>query len=231
MSSIDRILKMLIDAARLPDPCGRCRAAPVHPWILLVAMLGLALSACEEPASNDVDPPADSAATGVAGEPPVDTAAPGTMPAEGAITFQGFGPAAFGADPEQVRIAWGGDLNQLPPEPPECYYLMPRPPPSGGYRIAFMIEGGRFSRIDVRAGDIVAPGGGRVGMSAEEIEALYPGRIEQRPHKYVEDGKYLRIPDEEGGDGVLLFATDGNGNVTEWRIGVPPQVDYVEGCS
>jgi hypothetical protein len=30
---------------------------------------------------------------------------------------------------------------------------------------------------------------------------------------------------------VLLFATDADGRVNEWRIGVPPQVDYVEGCS
>jgi hypothetical protein len=94
-----------------------------------------------------------------------------------------------------------------------------------------MIEGGRFARIDVRADDIVAPGGGRAGMNAEEIEALYPGRIEERPHKYVEGGKYLRIPDEMGGEGVLLFAADEQGRVTEWRVGVPPQVDYVEGCS
>lgn len=65
-------------------------------------------------------------------------------------------------------------------EPVACYYLMPQPTPPEGYRIAFMIEGDRLSRIDVRADDIVAPGGGRV---------------------------------------------------SEWRIGVPPQVDYVGGCS
>ena len=37
-----------------------------------------------------------------------------------------------------------------------------------------------------------------------------------------------------GGNGVLLFETDGKGDddkVTAWRIGVPSQVDYVEGCS
>ena len=31
--------------------------------------------------------------------------------------------------------------------------------------------------------------------------------------------------------GVLLFETNAEGNVASWRIGVPPQVDYVEGCS
>ena len=32
----------------------------------------------------------------------------------------------------------------------------------------------------------------------------------------------------------MLFETDGKGDdakVTAWRIGVPSQVDYVEGCS
>ncbi|WP_255516354.1 hypothetical protein [Luteimonas suaedae] len=217
---------------------------------LAAAALVLALSACQE-RPQTTDPAADSVASGdamtdPAAPPPLDqpeedvppataadaAAATGAMPAEGAITFEGFGPAAFGADQEQVRMAWGRDLGEpTPSEPGGCYYLMPQPQPSDGYRIAFMVEGDRFSRIDVRADDIVAPGGGRVGMSADEIEALYPGRVERRPHKYVEGASYLRIPDEAGGKGVLLFATDEHGRVTEWRIGVPPQVDYVEGCS
>ncbi|HWI23748.1 MAG TPA: lectin, partial [Lysobacter sp.] len=33
------------------------------------------------------------------------------------------------------------------------------------------------------------------------------------------------------GKGVLVFETDAAGKVTAWRAGVPPQVDYVEGCS
>lgn len=217
------------------------------PWIPFAAALVLALSACQEPPQT-VDPAADPAATGNAMDDPAappldrpeedvpsaaaDGAAAGMMLAEGAISFEGFGPAAFGADQEQVRMAWGRDLGEaMPSEPGGCYYLMPQPQPAGGYRIAFMIEGDRFSRIDVRADDIVAPGGGRVGMSADEIEALYLGRVEERPHKYVEGAKYLRIPDEAGGGGVLLFATNEHGRVSDWRIGVPPQVDYVEGCS
>jgi hypothetical protein len=209
----------------------------MNPWIPLATTIVLALSACQEPA-HTVDPTADTATPDEADEPPAGGVPAGTS-AAGAITFEGFGSALFGAGPEQVRTAWdiashlaqGRDLKAAPPEPAACYYLMPQPPPPGGYRIAFMIEGGRFARIDVRADDIVAPGGGRAGMNAEEIEALYPGRIEERPHKYVEGGKYLRIPDEMGGEGVLLFAADEQGRVTEWRVGVPPQVDYVEGCS
>ena len=154
-------------------------------------------------------------------------------PAEGAITFQGFGPANFGATAEEVRMAWGGDLGDAKPsEPGGCYYLTPQAVGTDGYRTAFMIEGDKFARVDVRRNDVTAPGGGKVGMTKAQVAALYTG-IEEQPHKYS-DGLYLRIKDATGGNGVLVFETDAKGpdaRITEWRIGVPPQVDYVEGCS
>ncbi|TQC57293.1 lectin, partial [Pantoea dispersa] len=33
-----------------------------------------------------------------------------------------------------------------------------------------------------------------------------------------------------GQSGVLVFETDAAGKVVAWRVGLPPQVDYVEGC-
>lgn len=92
-----------------------------------------------------------------------------------------------------------------------------------------MFDGGRFVRYDVGSGDTTAPGGGRHGMHEDEIRALYPGRVEASLHKYTE-GQYLRI-DGPDGDAALVFETDGDGVVTEWRAGLPPQVGYVEGCS
>jgi len=159
---------------------------------------------------------------------------PVDAPAEGTITFAGFGPATFGATQEDVRMAWGSDLGDArPSEPGGCHYLIPQPPGADGYRTAFMIEGDKFARIDVRRSDVTAPGGGKVGMTKAQIAGLYAGGIEERPHEYT-DGQYLRIKDMAGSNGVLVFETDGKGDdarVTEWRVGVPPQVDYVEGCS
>lgn len=220
---------------------------------LCVAIL-LALSACGQAPAPDpaVDAPADapdeSFMDAPDAPPPLDqpeeeippatisdagrAAGAAQMPAEGVIGFDGFGPAPFGADQEAVRIAWGRDLGDAAPdEPGGCHYLTPQPLPEDGYRIAFMIEGDRFARIDVKAADIPAPGGGHVGMAAAEIRALYGEGVEELPHKYVDDAHYLRIADPDGGDGVLLFETDESARVTQWRIGVPPQVDYVEGCS
>ena len=93
-----------------------------------------------------------------------------------------------------------------------------------------MIEDGKFVRYDVSNDKEVAPGGGKRGMTRDEIKKLYPGAAEQ-DHKYVEGGKYLRVKDDAGGNGVLVFETDAAGKVTQWRVGVSPQVDYVEGCS
>lgn len=203
----------------------------------------LVLAGCSQ--APDTEPPASPqpAAKQPVPDRPLDDAfvAPSTeapdvqapkFPADGAIGFHGFGPAAFGADQEAVRMAWGRELGDaVPSEPGGCHYLRPQPVPDDGGRIAFMIDGDRFVRVEVTAPDIEAPGGGRVGMSVADIHARYGDAVEERQHKYVDDGRYLRIADPGGGDGVLLFETGADGRVGEWRIGLPPQVDWVEGCS
>ena len=188
------------------------------------------------PAASPVEEPA-GATTASETRAPIEGNTSGSLrvdaPAEGTITFKGFGPVNFGATAEEVRMAWGGDLGEAKPsEPGGCHYLIPQPLGTDGYRTAFMIEGDKFTRIDVRRDDVTAPGGGKVGMTKAQVAALYTD-IEEQPHKYT-DGQYLRVKDAAGGNGVLLFETDGkrdDAKVTTWRIGVPPQVDYVEGCS
>jgi hypothetical protein len=207
-------------------------------WWLSLAVLGLAACGERTTQAPAVAAPASSATVApqatVAAAPRPDPVAPvrGAMPAPGTFGVAGFGPAQFGASDEQVRMAWGSDLgDEKPAEPGGCYYLLPQARSANGYRLGFMIENDRFARVDVDAVDIEAPGGGKVGMSAQDIDRLYAGRINRQPHKYVDGGHYLRIADAGGGPGVLLFETDAKGVVSSWRIGLPPQVDYVEGCS
>jgi len=176
-------------------------------------------------------------AQALAADQPEEDVPPATAPPEAfgqdaLARFDGYGDLRFGMTPAQIQQAWGGELRDLP-EPDEadaCHYLVPlsSDPPS---EFAFMVEGGHFVRYDVRNPDQTAPGGGRVGMSVDEIRALYRGGIEEQPHKYVPDGRYLRIKADDGSQGVLVFEVDPAGRVTSWRVGVPPQADYVEGCS
>jgi len=133
----------------------------------------------------------------------------------------GVGAARFGMDFEQIEDSWPGDFRGE--DSGECFYAN-----GEGAGPALMFERGRFVRYDVRSRAMRAPGGGQVGMQYEEILEVY-GHVERLPHKYT-DGEYLRVESPDG-DSVLVFETDPDGIVTEWRMGVEPQVDYVEGCS
>lgn len=204
-----------------------CNGAPVDAPVAAVPAGGEAPSSAQPLPDQPAEtvPPA-TAPPGTQWPLPPDT----VLPAAGTITFSGFGPASFGADAEAVRQAWGGELDGPPGQDGSCHYLIPPIEPGQGYAVAFMIEGGRFVRIDVDSQSIAAPGGGAVGMDVAQIESLYPA-LERRAHKYVEGGHYLRIVDPAGGNGVLVFEAGADGIINAWRIGVPPPVDYIEGCS
>lgn len=174
---------------------------------------------------EDVPPATAPPARSVSADRPDDR--PDPLP--GDAHFDGYGHAVFGMDADQVRSVWVGELGGEPAAGGTCFQLHPLAPLAHP-DFALMFEDGRFVRYSVSNDELIAPGGGRRGMDIAQIQRLYPGRVEQRPHKYVEGGQYLRITDNGGSDGVLVFETDASGNVTGWRVGVPPQIDYVEGC-
>ncbi len=216
------------------------------PMIAALALTAV-LAACGREESNDTgtppQTPPDAPATptpatpapAVAEQPPAvppddESATPAGT--DGPTGFHGFGPARFGDDAESVRIAWGRPLafdRELAPGD-VCAYLQPDPAQQAGAGIAFMIEDGRFVRYDVSTPDYEAPGGGRVGMQRQALESRYQGRFGLGPHKYIEGGHYLRVAGPEGSDSALVFELDSSGQASEWRIGLPPPVDYVEGC-
>lgn len=143
--------------------------------------------------------------------------------------YDGYGDMRLGMDEAAFDAAWAGELEGRPQSGSDCFYKTPKwvKSPSD---FSFMFEHGHFVRYNVGTVKEVAPGGGKVGMSTVQIQSLYGARIKEQPHKYLNGGKYLRIR-APSGDGVLLFETDAGGKVTGWHVGVPPQVDYVEGCS
>jgi hypothetical protein len=183
-------------------------------------------------AAIDATAPPRAAMEPTSMDQPATDVPPATAPAAARETarFDGYAGMRFGMTEAEARAAMDGGLADSPGDAPgdACHYLHPA---GNGAQAdpAFMFEGGRFVRYDVGNGSRAAPGGGRRGMSEDAIRALYPGRVQSQPHKYT-DGRYLRV-DAEAGDGALVFETDAGGTVTGWHVGVPPQVDYVEGCS
>ena len=200
---------------------------------LLLLALGL-VSCTRPPAIAEEALPvavAEAAVAEPAMVPPATVPHAATALAALSAGFDGYGPVPFGAGPQELRAAWGGQLDgQADASDPEaCYYLFPQPRPEHGYGTAFMIEGGRFVRVDVDQPGAVAPGGGGIGMTGAQVLARYPDQVEGHPHKYVEGGAYLRVMPEDS-SAALVFELDADGIVQRWRVGLPPQVDYVEGC-
>jgi len=191
---------------------------------LSLAVFVLALAAC-----NRTPAPATSSQEATAS--PQTGSAP--VPAAGAeaasdADWQGYGPAQLGVDAEQLATAWGAELQGDAAADGGCYYLQPAGQGEGG--VAFMIESGQFVRYDLRSAAVAAPGGGKVGLDLAQLQALYPQAQAPQPHKYVEGGQVLRVPAADGSQGVLVFELAADGKATAWRVGLPPQVDYVEGC-
>lgn len=205
----------------------------ILPWPCASALaLCLALSACGDRAAGEATTPA--AAPPAANDQPAEDVPPATAPtpltpaADALARMDGYGDLRLGMSAEEARKKLGPEATGKADEAGGCYYLEPG---SKAQTPAFMIEGEKLVRYENYSdAGLSAPGGGKIGMSADEIRALYPGRIEQQPHKYVDDGQYWRIKDVAGGAGVLLFEVVG-GKVTAWRVGLAPQIDYVEGCS
>lgn len=207
----------------------------------VLAVLVLALAACSpapESGTDSVDvglapppmdaAPADAPADAVAAAP---TGAPLGEHDPAVVRYGGFGPADFGVGEEPVRMAWGRPLAPAGlAGSKECYYLEMDPRPAGN-AVAFMFEGGGFVRYDVFGTTPAAPGGFTVGALATDVLAAFGSRVEQQPHKYLEGGRYLIVTPEFGEPGRLVFEVNREGVVIQWRMGLPPQVHYVEGCA
>lgn len=209
----------------------------------LLAALVLALAACSPSSAPEAD--TDTVDVGLA-PPPMD-AAPSDAPADpvaavptgaplgeydpAVVRYGGFGPADFGAGEEAVRMAWGRPLAPAGlAGSKECYYIEMDPRPASN-AVAFMFEGAGFVRFDVFGTTPAAPGGFTVGALASDVLAAFGSRVEVQPHKYLEGGRYLTVSPEYGEPGRLVFEVNAEGVVTQWRMGLPPQVHYVEGCA
>ncbi|WP_038685773.1 hypothetical protein [Stenotrophomonas rhizophila] len=197
---------------------------------VLALGIALALSSCE----RTPETPSKDAEAAV--PTPVDTApaAPAAAPAAqdpaaaGPARLDGYGPLTLGSTLDEVRAAWKAPLQG---EVPDDYCHALRPQGAQAEDVILMIEGKRLVRYDVRNDRITAPGGGKVGMSLGQLQTLYPDRGDVTPHKYDEKGHNLRVRPATEGGALINFEINGDGNVSAWRVGQTPQVDYVEGCS
>ncbi|MFO3704612.1 lectin [Xanthomonas codiaei] len=182
-------------------------------------------SAAAQPASASDQP---------TGAVPPATAPAGTFPPDlrqqptTLARMDGYGDLRLSQDAAQARAAWGSDLRGDAANDGGCYLLRPQWA-DDARQFGFMFEGDRLVRYQTSEPKEVAPGGGKVGMTLDQLRALYPDGLQAQPHKYVPGAQTLRHADAAT-QSALVFETDAEGKVSSWRVGQAPQVDYVEGC-
>lgn len=215
------------------------------PALAASALALLVLTACQkpaEPAQPAAAAPADTgkapAASAAAGNP-LEPAARAVR--SDAIGYDGFsggaeagGPvtARFGADAASVRGAWGGEMKDNNGQRPDakCFLLYPV---RGAitHQYGFLMGKDGLAGIDVYDPNAQAPGGGRIGMSIDEINQAYAGKIKQVPNPTFEGAAFLEAAAPDGKNTRLTFETDALGNVTNWRISVKDALAHEESCT
>ncbi|QDA57040.1 lectin [Thermomonas aquatica] len=201
--------------------CTAERAPPAPPEVPADVATDAAPASPSPSPSPAAETPASAAAGKSAATPDGDL---------GMATFAGYGEVKFGTLAADMGKAWGGALKEVGKDfNASCYFMTPAWVKTPA-EFNFMISEGRFARFGTDSAKYAAPGGGKVGMRESELQKLYNNALHASPHKYS-DGKYLSLAASGVAPTKLVFETDAQGVVTEWRVGVLPEVDYVEGCS
>ncbi len=114
---------------------------------------------------------------------------------------------------------------------PGCRYAKPADMNEG---IGLMVIDDRVARIDVWKGmPIKTRSGLGVGSTKAEILRLFPDQIQEQPHEYVPGGQYLIFVPKDSADKDyrIVFETNAEGVVTQYRVGRVPEVMWIEGCA
>lgn len=216
------------------------------PALAASALALLVLAACQKPAEPGPSGQATAAAdTGKAPAARAGTDNPLEPPARevrsDAVGYDGFsggaeagGPvtARFGADAASVRGAWGGEMKDNNGQRPDakCFLLYPV---RGAitHQYGFLMGKDGLAGIDVYDPKAQAPGGGRIGMSIDEINQAYAGKVKQVPNPTFEGAAFLEVAAPEGKNTQLTFETDALGTVTNWRISTRGALAHEESCT
>jgi hypothetical protein len=150
------------------------------------------------------------------------------------LTLTGLGPIVIGMTVEQAERAAGITLvPSTASHTQACQYYLVAPDGLGESDLGFMVIDHRIIRIDAWPGSAVQTTS-RIGIGAleTEVKTQYLGHLEETPHQYA-SGKYLTVvPDSSMANLYrMVFETDADGRITQFRAGQFPAVTWVEGCS
>jgi hypothetical protein len=150
--------------------------------------------------------------------------------ADAEVRLTGIGPLTIGMTLEEATDALGMPVVPLGRNPSgECAYYQPD---TLAQALGLMVVDNRVIRVDVWPGSsLKTVSGAAIGTTEAELKELYPGQIEVVPNPYTQ-GKFLTFmpSDPEFALYRLVFETDAQGKVVQYRTGQFPAVTWPDGC-
>jgi hypothetical protein len=142
------------------------------------------------------------------------------------VRQDGVGPVKYGMSLAQLNDSLHEKF-EMPRDEDErgCFYVEPK-----RHRgVAFMIEHGRATRVDVTAAGIRTAEGMEVGDTEKHALEVFGRRLKITPHAYTgPEGHYLTARSPDGKYGIR-FETDGE-RITGYYAGFFKSIQYIEGC-
>ena len=147
-------------------------------------------------------------------------------PAPPVLDPQGLGPVRIGMTVAAAERALGTRLRPSDSDGgDDCSYFERRDHREKG--VAYMVERGRISRIDISEPGVRTAHGIGVGSTVAQIRKAYGHTVTSHPNAYDDEPEFeLSLPGHRFG---LDFLTK-RGRVTAMRAGSYPAVGYIEGC-
>lgn len=146
------------------------------------------------------------------------------------VRLTGIGPLQIGMTLEEATDALGLPLVPIGSNiSGDCAYYQPD---AVSQALGLMVVDNRVIRVDVWPGSSLATvSGAKIGSTAEELKATYPGQIEVTANPYTQ-GEFLTLvpQDPELALYRLVFETDAAGKVVQYRAGQFPAVTWPDGC-
>lgn len=144
------------------------------------------------------------------------------------VSTVGIGVVTFGMTVTQAETALQGSLVPVAePVDDACYLVRPAGGPAG---VELTVTAGTIERVDVASDLITTRSGAGVGMSEEDLFALFGERLTSTPN--TAGGNTIVFTPSDPGDAAfrVIFESDGAA-VTSFRSGRVPQIEPTTACS
>jgi hypothetical protein len=149
------------------------------------------------------------------------------LSADSVVTTNGLGPLEIGMTLTEAAAALGSPLVEQTPG--ECSILQPPAGPSGIDVIAMSEV---IARIDISNASITTRSGAGVGMSRDELFALFGDKLQATPNASGAGEQIALVPtDAADADRRVIFETDAGDVVVRYRTGRLPEVEPPEPCT